>query len=357
MKMLRHMFLIGLAQGSEAFLTLRRNPTSFHQMHRDPVISGQASTPISSLGSFSRRVPGSCSTHLAAISPSVLSTATSSTVTASNNILVPGSWQTVSLFCLLPASLGFWKREYGTGYGVALATAWTAATVLPSVKGTPAVWHAAALLFYGVRLSVFLLFRECTSRKIRRRIRLFERAAFRKQKNRLQRMPFILATSCLYGCLVAPLFLSAQVVGVTHDYAVRMCRALIGMTWFGFLLAAAADTYKTVVKINKGEDHLVRGFVFQYFQCPSYLGELMAWTCSFAAGLVAVAAQPLPSLLADKLKLLGLVLAGFAGIVAVEAISDFSTTQLQKTQRKTYGGTEEYEDWIQKSRSRLELFL
>ena len=61
----------------------------------------------------------------------------------------------------LPTALGLWKTGYAVSYGYGGAMLVAAALYLRNAAAVSvAKWHALALLFYGLRLNLFLLYRE-----------------------------------------------------------------------------------------------------------------------------------------------------------------------------------------------------
>ena len=135
----------------------------------------------------------------------VLETRTPTSLEASPVVLAPVA--KVALSCLVPTSLGFFKSEYGVSYGYGTSVALVAALVLQQLTpGTVPYYHALALLFYGTRLDLFLLYREVFIPKFRKfRDKIEEKAP----DNRLSRTPFILSCALLYACLGAPLFVTS----------------------------------------------------------------------------------------------------------------------------------------------------
>ena len=80
---------------------------------------------------------------------------------------------------VLPTVLGLWRTGYAVSYAYGGAVAACAALTLPALTGI-ARWHALALIFYGVRLNLFLLWRELSFERFRKlRERIEDRAVSR----------------------------------------------------------------------------------------------------------------------------------------------------------------------------------
>jgi steroid 5-alpha reductase family enzyme len=244
----------------------------------------------------------------------------------------------VFLACLLPTLLGFYKSEYGVSFGYGLATAISAGIVLQHCSsGSLAWWHAAAILFYGIRLSFFLLYRQLFSPRFQEMVQRIENKA-NARGGRLSRTPFILSCASLYFGLVSPAILMCQ---YSHSCCCRLREVLISLTWLGFLLGAAGDFNKSIMKAKKGDNHLVTEGVYKFLRHPNYTGEVIGWTSSFFAGLVAAVATGPPAV--------GLRLASFAGVVGIDFVLCMATRNLESKQKEVYGETDEYTEWIQSS--------
>lgn len=256
----------------------------------------------------------------------------------------------VVLACLVPSLLGYYKSEYGVSYaygGAIAANAWMVLNSMNSAASFTSIAgvHALALLFYGVRLNTFLLYRELsvpTFKEFRERIE--DRA--KKRGGRLARTPFILSVALLYGCMASPIFLSAAGSAMTTGEPffatsgglyLNLLRFLVGTTHAGFILGAVGDLTKTAMKSKKGGDHLVTEGVFGFFRHPNYTGEFFAWSASTVAGLM-ISGGSVPLKVASVVGALGI------NFVLVQA-----ATGLEKKQEEKYGETEAYQEWIPKS--------
>lgn len=253
----------------------------------------------------------------------------------------------VLLASFIPSLLGYYKSEYGVSYAYGTAMATTAYMVLKN-KGlcctnpTIAGIHALAVFFYGIRLNLFLLYREVTIPAFREfRERIEERA--KSRGGRIKRTPFILSCAALYVCMTAPILATCRVPALCQEaffslsgsggaFKLNAIRFLVGTTWFGFLLGAVGDLTKTWVKNDKGKDHLVTSGVFRWFRHPNYTGETIAWTSSALAACVMM-----PSW--------GGVAASLIGALGIDFILVQAATNLEKRQKEKYGESKEYKSW------------
>ena len=241
----------------------------------------------------------------------------------------------------LPTCLGLWKNGYAVSYGYGGAMLATGALMLRSSPGLSALAkaHALALVFYGLRLNTFLLYRE---------LALPEEVHQMKRRDaslidRLKRLPIIIGCSALYYCMGAPLRVTAMASGSASGAAA----VAVALSFMGFGIAALGDLVKTVVKAKEGPDFLVTSGPFRWLRHPNYTGELVGWSASaVAAVLAAVGEGSAFALGGAKWWLLGSAL-GWLGILFV--LAGEATAGLEKKQRDKYGGSAEYEAWVARS--------
>ena len=283
--------------------------------------------------------------------------------------------QKIVLSCFVPTCLGFWKSEYGVSYAYGTATALTsywiakaflltapvvavkatkkaALTAATSTPGWP-LWHAGALMFYGIRLCLFLAYRESFSKRMKESVERIEARA-KERGGRLKRAPFVLSCAGLYFGLCAPLLITSQIMTTTaattwlipQPWMTRICQSLVGMTWFGFVFAALGDLNKSLVKAMKGEDHLVTGGIFGVCRHPNYTGEIIGWTCNGLLAIFAAIATKGAAGIIPLPQLVGYLFASIAGAVGLDFVLFQATGGLEKRQKEKYGDTEEYKSWV-----------
>jgi len=307
--------------------------------------------------------PASFAPHGTERYPTTLNLAAPVAASVLANIALP-SVKTVIAVNLLPTSiLGYYKYEYGVSYAYGTATATTAYLALRALLSAPAnafttmaQIHAAAIVFYGIRLNVFLFYREFCNERFRRMRERIEDRQKKKEGNTgligrfLNRTPFILSCSMLYAGLASPALTSAKLIQMgaapTCEIAAMGYKALVGLTWFGFMLGAVGDLTKSFVKGKKGSDHLVTGGVYGVFRHPNYTGEMIGWSSSYLASIVAI----LGTKKLEVLKALSprLVLSSL-GVVGILFVLCAATTNLERRQREKYGERDEYKEWAKKS--------
>jgi protein-S-isoprenylcysteine O-methyltransferase Ste14 len=292
-------------------------------------------------------------------------------VTAAITAIALPSAKTIIATTLLPTCIGFYKYEYGVSYAYGTATATTAYLVLrylltlsASTFTTMAQIHTAAIVFYGLRLNLFLLYREVFLEKFRKTRETIESRQTKKEGDVgligtiKKRTPFVLSCAVLYAGLSAPALTSGKLIqmGVmpSCDIGMMVYKVLVGLTWFGFGLGAIGDFTKTFVKSRRGPDHLVTGGVYGLFRHPNYTGEVIGWTSSFLASFAAVICTSGVKLQVLKSLALPLVLS-FSGAFGIIFVLCGATTKLEIRQKEKYGNSEEYKDWVKSSWSGFKL--
>ena len=275
---------------------------------------------------------------------------------------------TIVATTLTPTLLGFYKIEYGVGYAYGAATAGTAALALRPLLSSSAptpftLWaqlHAAAIIFYGIRLNFFLLYREIFIGRFRKmRDKIEDKRTSERQKQNIlskiaSRTPFVLGCAFLYAGLATPALVSAKMSdtavvisskkGLSLLYEILVCG-----TWFGFGLGAIGDFNKSIMKALKGEDHLVTNGVYRFFRHPNYTGEVIGWTSNFLASLVSIFLSSNDCTL-KVLKSLALpLMTSVFGVFGILGVLLSATTGLEGRQKEKYGETKEYSEWIKTS--------
>ena len=303
----------------------------------------------------------------------------------------------VAAACTLPTCLGFWKTGYAVSYGYGGAMLASAALAYPATGGLARA-HALALAFYGARLNCHLLYRElCLPEAINQ---MKKRPA--SLTERLKRAPLVMSCAFLYWCMVAPQpcgvectnprgprggqrssplggvlsLLSYEALSLSlsyvwfFSYTRKLCclahttinrrlrvthasglafggpaGAAVAVAFAGFGLAALGDTWKSIVKARDGANALVVGGPFRYLRHPNYTGELIGWTASFVAALVAAASTP--GGLVKHSAWLAISALGTTGIYFV--LAGEAAPGLEKKQRAKYGGRDDYERWVAKT--------
>ena len=262
-------------------------------------------------------------------------------------------WSKLLAACALPPCLGFWKQEYGVSYAygssVALGAYWIYSHHGKSSKA--ACWHAGALIFYGVRLCLFLAARQRISQRIRDGMERIEARA-QERGPRWKRTPFLVVCGCLYYGLTAPLLLTTPLLAgggaPSQEWTMRLLHGLIATSWFGFVFAAAGDLHKTLTKsIRKNEHHLVTGGMFRAIRHPNYTGEIVGWTANAAAAVVAAVAGA--SALLPKAQVITYAVASVLAAVGMDFILLRATQGLEQRQEEAHGDTKEYQQWKEKS--------
>lgn len=249
-------------------------------------------------------------------------------------------WAAAAL-ALLPTTLGFWKREYGVSYGYGGAVALIAGLVLLGREPLTllATVHASVHLLYGVRLIIFLLYRETCVPRFRK---MRERIEGRAPSSRLARAPFIVSCAFLYLCMSAPVMLTASAPAIEWRPARVAAWAAVLLALAGLLVAAWGDTHKSLAKARLGDEALVTGGIYRYLRHPNYTGELALWSASTLAGAAAALASFTPARAAS-------LAASLVGLLGIGFVLARATTGLEKRQQEAHGADPRYAPWLQGS--------
>lgn len=312
-------------------------------------------------------------------------------LTPLSSALVLPSVKALATTAVLPTAVGgLYRYEYAVSYGYGTATALSSYLIykalLSLLPNTNILYpivqsHALAIVAYGIRLNIFLLYRELFIPRFRHmRERIEERRTSKDGSGKdastivkmISRTPFILSCSMLYAGLVMPPYIVAMLIqsGVTNFMTPAVLAApsplpliiykmLVYTTWFGFGIGAIGDVHKSVVKAKKGQDYLVTSGIYKYLRHPNYTGEVIGWSSSFFASMVMLlsAAFTVSSSTMTKAMYMsliapvGLSVLGFLGIVFVLCAA---TSNLEKRQEEKYGANKndensDYQRWIKSS--------
>jgi steroid 5-alpha reductase family enzyme len=153
------------------------------------------------------------------------------------------------------------------GYGGAIASA--AYLVYKNAPNNINKLHASLHLIYGIRLCVFLLFRETTIPRFRE---VRERIEKNSPSTRWKRAPFILQCATLYFLMSLPLVITHIVPAGGTLLQLQLTKAALGVAATGLAINIVGDLHKTIAKA-RGRS-LVTGGLFSLLRHPNYTGEL-----------------------------------------------------------------------------------
>lgn len=243
----------------------------------------------------------------------------------------------IAAACSVPTLMGYWKSEYGVSYAYGSAMLTTGVIVFASSPVTPlARAHAACIAMYGLRLNLFLLWRELSIPRFRDFREKIEARAIQRG-SRLARTPFILSCSVLYLGMASPMLLTASSAALGPAAPL-----LVAVMLSGLCVAAVGDLWKSVVKARAGSDTLVTTGPFALLRHPNYTGEFALWTANAALGLSAASASG-AGWLASTAGWLGLSGLGVLGICFVLMQA---ATSLEAKQAEKHAGSPTYEAWV-----------
>jgi len=240
--------------------------------------------------------------------------------------------------CTVPTLLGYWKSEYGVSYAYGTAMLATGSMVISSVPSASlARAHAMCVALYGLRLNLFLLYREIAIERFREFREKIEARAV-ERGSRIARTPFILSCAALYLGMAAPLVVTAQAASLGPAAPALLC-----LMYAGLVTAAVGDLWKTVNKAREGSDALVTSGPFHWLRHPNYSGEFVLWTANAAMALSAAVASG--SVLAS----VGWLAGALVGAAGISFVLMQAATSLEAKQAEKHSGSPKYEEWLVRS--------
>jgi len=174
----------------------------------------------------------------------------------------------VLIACLLASSIGFKNYVWflSVGYGLAIAAGGFVILFLFKMNWL-SFFQCAVLLFYGLRLGIFLLKRELTNKNYKKVVNLEE-----KKIPLFVSIVMWIAVAALYTMQVSPVFF--RLYNGSTDIAVPFIGALISLA--GAVIEALADYQKSEQKKSDPKAVAMKG-LYRWCRCPNYFGELLMW--------------------------------------------------------------------------------
>jgi steroid 5-alpha reductase family enzyme len=263
---------------------------------------------------------------------------------AGNDLTAVAALSVVAILTLVPLTLVKNGYCFTVGYGASVATMAGALLVAfhESIHGTNLSLTIAAVL-YGIRLSVFLLYREWTVSHINRQTKEFDD----QQVSRA--LPVAVMLAILYACMVSLVLFALR---SQEKLVITTPLSVVGalMAYLGLVMEAVADQeklrFKRQHKVRYGHAQFVSPTTGLYMLCrhPNYTGEVVFWTGIFLGGRngSTTAASDV----------IGWI-CGTIGWVSIVSIMLGSAKRLDRKQTKLYGGQRDYENWKRRVRFSL----
>ncbi len=236
----------------------------------------------------------------------------------------------LAIITLLITAVGFRRMVYflNIGYAFSIAAVSVVALVIYMENVTPLTFLlAAGLIFWGLRLGIFVTKRELSAGYKK------ERARIDKEYGGITRpikIAIWISVSVLYLMMVSPLLFSLDSAAASIPAAVFQIIGLILMAG-GLILEGIADKQKSAFKANNPSAFCNTG-LYSLIRCPNYLGEIIFWIGVWMAGIgfYKTALEWIISLI---------------GLVCIVYIMFGSTKRLEKTQISRYGSQPEFQQY------------
>jgi steroid 5-alpha reductase family enzyme len=230
--------------------------------------------------------------------------------------------------------------QYRNLYGISVGYGLTVATIGMALRSTFGVAPAgledamtAAVVFYGLRLSSFLLVRDLGG---------WKPPVTRADTARVKRIPFALSLALFYAFMTTPVLYALRAPAVPGSVAGKIAVAGTALAWFGAILEAVADGHKFIRKLTTKNGDSSKDFrgpstgVYRLTRHPNYTGEVIFWLGTYLAGAPSFG-RSITAWLASSVGLYGIV-----------TIMVGATSRLEKRHVENYGGQEAYESWKKK---------
>ena len=230
------------------------------------------------------------------------------------------------------SSVGFLMYIYffSVGYGFSVAAIGAALLIAYGGRmGIPEIMLCGLLVFYGLRLGTFLLYRDVKSdgyRKILNPERDRSRGMTLGPK-----LAIWISCAVLYALMTSPVCFRLQ-NGAKAD----------AMLWVGFavmlsgvVLELAADIQKSLAK-KKDSGRFVDTGLYRLVRCPNYLGELVLWFGVYLTGTTAFAS-------------LWQWIAGTLGDLLIAYVMFSGARRLELRQERNYGEDPEYRAYVRRT--------
>mmetsp|Transcript_34622 Transcript_34622/g.75103 ORF Transcript_34622/g.75103 Transcript_34622/m.75103 type:complete len:402 (+) Transcript_34622:50-1255(+) len=273
-----------------------------------------------------------------------------------SHILPTAGLTAVSAATVVPLTLFRQAYSFSVGYGCAVAamcaslirtfglpspftkSAWTGLTT-GAVPAPTLLTYAG--LFYGLRLSAFLLLREVAVPSKSEQIKKLDKTS------KPARIPFASAVGMFYAFMVSPVLFALRAAsngaGLSCPLGICAPALLAKVQWAGVILAfvgltteAVADQHKFFVKRNYGYTSSFVGptrGLYGLCRHPNYLGEILFWTGIYLGGLPAFGTN-VAAWITSTLGLWGIV-----------SIMTGATKRLDEKQADRYEGEGAYKSW------------
>ncbi len=235
------------------------------------------------------------------------------------------------IITLVITSVGFRRMVYflNIGYAFSIVAIVAVSVVLFWKNATILILlQSAAILFWGMRLGIFVTRRELS-------------AGYKKERDRIDKQyggitlpvkfAIWISVSILYLMMVSPLLFSLETA--TQPTPAHLTFQWIGLLLLtgGLVLEGIVDRQKSAFK-SKNPSTFCNTGLYSLVRCPNYLGEIIFWigTWVMGIGFYKTALEWVISLI---------------GMICIVFIMFGSTKRLEKTQISRYGNLPEFQQY------------
>ena len=243
----------------------------------------------------------------------------------------------VSMLTLVPVTMYKSAYCFTVGYGCSVLSMALVLTSLIDDIGDTVSYLALVAVVYGLRLMLFLLYRDLNVSGMHNSTKKFD-----EKFSRLRVLPLACFLSILYAAMLCPLLFALRQRGVeTASPVAKLGMSLLRngglfLAFNGMLIEAVADQQKLLIKRRHKAQYGEKKFIsptsglFSFCRHPNYFGEILFWTGILLGGVTS--------------STLGNVF-GVVGWATLVSIMISSAKRLDAKQKTNYGDQDEYIRW------------
>lgn len=235
------------------------------------------------------------------------------------------------LVSLIATSVGFKKFIYfiSLGYGFSVAGIGFFLLITQKTSGNTDKILGLLYFLYGMRLALFLLYRDLKSSSYNEKMK--EERKKIKEKKFYVKLIIWISCALLYSFQSSPL--TFRFTSINYDKN-NYLLSYVGIifAFLGFIMEARADYEKNVAK-KLNPNRFVDSGLYKFVRCPNYLGEILFWSGNFISGIKIY--NGLSQWIISSI-----------GYICIIFVMLGGTRTLETRQNKSYGKDPEYQKYV-----------
>jgi steroid 5-alpha reductase family enzyme len=237
----------------------------------------------------------------------------------------------LAVITLIITAVGFRRMVYFLNIGYAfsiVAVAIVSVILLRNNANVLTLLLAAGIVFWGLRLGIFVTKRELSKGYVKERDRID------KEYGGITlpiKFAIWISVSVLYLMMVSPVLFSLETANQPGPAGQAFQWIGLALMAGGLVLEGIADKQKSAFK-SKNPSTFCNTGLFSLVRCPNYLGEITFWIGTWVMGI-------------GFYKTMLEWVISLIGMVCIVYIMFGSTKRLEKTQISRYGGLPEFQKY------------